>query len=105
MAAVSVELDASNDRHADAAQGVMPGWAESLAPTLPASVSRPPSLASSTQWSAELNRAWFECPSFRRPAVGLELLASARAGLVGGAPEQQAGGTDSDLWVDPLVVS
>ena len=105
VAAVSAELDASNDRHADAAQGVMPGWAESLAPALAASVSPPPSLGNSTQWSAEPDRAWFECPAFRRPAVGLELLASARAGLVGGAPEQQAGGTDSDLWVDPLVVS
>jgi endonuclease/exonuclease/phosphatase family metal-dependent hydrolase len=105
VAAISAELDASNDRHADATQGVLPGWAERLAPTLPASASPPPSLGSSTQWSAEPDRAWFECPAFRCPAVGLKLLASARAGLVEGAPEQQAGGTDSDLWVDPLVVS
>ena len=57
VAAVSVELDASNDRHADAAQGVMPGWAESLAPALAASVSSPPSLGSSTQsLSGQRNR-------------------------------------------------
>ena len=105
IAAVSAELDASNDRHADAVQGVMSGSAEWSAPTLPASGSSPPPPGCSTQWSVEPDKAWFECPAFRRPAVGLELLASARAGLEGGVPEQRAGGTDNDLWVDPLVVS
>ena len=28
IAAVSAELDANNDRHADAMQGILPGWAE-----------------------------------------------------------------------------
>ena len=84
IAAVSEELDASNDRHADAVQGVMPGSAEWSAPTLPPSGSSPPPSQApgcSTQWSVEPDTAWFECPAFRRPAVGLQLLASARAGL------------------------
>jgi hypothetical protein len=37
--------------------------------------------------------------------VGRELLVTARIGLARGAPKQQAGGVDRDLWVDPLVVS
>ncbi len=49
--------------------------------------------------------AWYEYPAYRRPALGLELLAAARAGLVSGAPEQPALGFDRDFWVDPLVVS
>ena len=108
IAAVSAELNASNDRHADAVQGVMPGSAEWSAPKLPPSGSSPPPSQApgcSTQWSVEPDTAWFECPAFRRPAVGLQLLASARAGLEGGVPEQRAGGTDNDLWEDPLVVS
>lgn len=104
IAAVSAELDASNDRHAEAVQGVMPGWAEGLAPTQ-ASAFSPHSPGGNPQWSIEPDRTWYECPAFSRPAVGLELLAAARAGLVGGAPEQKAGGSDRDLWVDPLVVS
>ena len=53
IAAVSAELDASNDRHADAVQGVMSGSAEWSAPTLPASGSSPPLLvaAHSGQWN------------------------------------------------------
>ena len=37
--------------------------------------------------------------------MGLELLATARGALLLGASEQQAVGSDRDLWVDPLVVS
>ncbi len=105
IAAVSAELDANDDRHANAGQGIMPGWAEgsvlmAQAPAIPS----PPS-DGNTQWSVEPDRSWYECPAHCRPAVGLELLATARGGLLLGAPEQQAVGSDRDLWVDPLVVS
>ena len=105
IAAVSAELDANNDRHANAVQGVMPGWSE--ASGLPALTPPPPPPLSGSkpQWSVEPDRAWFECPAHCRPAVGRELLVSARVGLVRGPPVQQAGGPDRDLWVDPLVVS
>jgi hypothetical protein len=105
IAAVSAELDANNDRHANAVQGVMPGWTEGSG--LTAQAPAPPSSSSggNKQWSVEPDKAWFECPAHCRPAVGRELLVTARAELLRGASVQQVVGSDRDLWVDPLVVS
>ena len=105
IAAVSAELDANNDRHADAMQGILPGWAEASGPAAKAPSPPSPSSGSNMQWSVEPDRAWYECPAYCRPAVGRELLVTARAGLATGAPVRPAVGSDRDLWVDPLVVS
>jgi hypothetical protein len=101
---VSADLDANNDHHADAVQSAMIGWVEGSVLTVQAPVPSPSS-DGNTQWSVEPDRAWYEHHAHCRPAVGLELLATARAGLVRGAPEQQLAGSDRDLCIDPLVVS
>ena len=92
-AAVSAELDANNDRHANAVQGVMPGWVGGSVLTAATQAPPRPVPGGVTQWSVEPNQEWYECPAHRRPVVGRELLVTARIGLARGAPEQQAGGS------------
>jgi hypothetical protein len=104
-AAVSDELDANNDRHTNAVQGVMPGWVEGSVLRAAAQAPPRPLPGGVTQWSFEPNQEWHECPAHCRPAVGRELLVTAWIGPARAAPEKQTGGMDRDLWVDPLVVS
>ena len=55
-AAVSAELDANNDRHANAVQGVMPGWVEGSVLTAEAKALPRPFPDEMSQWSVEPNQ-------------------------------------------------